>query len=197
MRKVTPIIALVLLASVASYGQDYKKFKVGIGLGYAVPSKGSGGVLLYLEPMYRIQDNLTVGFRIESALIAGEIPSAASTSIDVSAVGSYTLNGQYYFGSGGSFRPFVGAGVGMFITAAATGNINGTAVQLSPSASSIGFYPRIGFDLGHFNLSLDYNLIPEQTSQIDLGSGLPLQTTTQNFSYIGIRVGASIGGGKK
>lgn len=196
MKRVLPILAVVMLASIASYGQEYKKFKVGLGLGYAIPSKGSAGVLLYLEPMYRLQDNISLGFRIESAALAGEAPTGVSTSINVSAVGSYTLNGQYYFGSGGSFRPFAGFGVGIFQVAAATADIGGSNVQLSASSSSIGFYPRIGFDLGHFNVSLDYNIVPEQSSQVNVG-GLGLVTTTQNYSYIGIRVGGSIGGGKK
>jgi outer membrane protein W len=196
MKRTVSILAIVMLASTIAFAQEYKKFKVGIGVGYAVPSKGSAGALFYIEPMYRVMDNLAVGFRFESAALAGELPTATSTSVDVSAVGSYTLNGQYYFGSGSSFRPFVGAGFGMFITAAATANIAGTNLQLAPSATSFGFYPRIGFDLGHFNLSIDYNLIPEQSSSVDLGLG-NFVTTTQNFSYIGIRVGASIGGGKK
>jgi opacity protein-like surface antigen len=196
MKRVLPILAVVMLASIASYGQEYKKFKVGLGLGYAIPSKGSAGVLLYLEPMYRIQDNIAIGLRVESAALAGEAPTGVSTTINVSAVGSYTLNGQYYFGSGGSFRPFAGFGVGIFQVAAATADINGSNVQLSASSSSIGFYPRIGFDLGHFNVSLDYNIVPEQSSQVNVG-GLGLVTTTQNYSYIGIRVGGSIGGGKK
>jgi len=196
MKRVLLLVAVVLLVGSGAMAQDYKKFKVGLGLGYAVPSKGSGGVLLYLEPMYRIQDNLTVGLRIETAALVGEIPTGASGSLDASAVGSYTLNGQYYLGSGSSFRPFVGVGLGMFSVAAASTDINGTNVQIAAASTSFGFYPRIGFDLGHFNLSIDYNLIPEQTSSLNLG-GLGLITTTQNFSYIGIRIGASIGGGKK
>lgn len=196
MKKVIPILVIAVLASMSASGQEYKKFKVGIGVGYAVPSKGSGGVLFYLEPMYRVMDNLTVGFRWETAAIIGELPTASSATLDASAVGSYTLNGQYYFGSSDSFRPFVGVGLGIFSVAAATSDINGQNVQLAAASSSFGFYPRIGFDLGHFNLSIDYNLIPEQTSDINI-AGIGLVKNTQNFSYIGIRVGASIGGGKK
>lgn len=188
-------MAVFVMAAMSTNAQDFKKFKVGIGLGYAVPSKGSAGVLLYLEPMYRIQDNIAVGLRIETAALAGETPAGVTTSLSVSAVGSYTLSGQYYFGAG-TFRPFVGAGIGVFTVAAATADIAGSSVQLSASSSSIGFYPRVGFDLGHFNVSLDYNIVPEQSSDITI-AGIGLVKSTQNFSYIGIRVGASIGGGKK
>jgi opacity protein-like surface antigen len=195
MKRVLFIALVGVLAATATFGQEYKKFKVGLGLGYAVPSKGSGGVLLYVEPMYRIQDNLTVGLRLESAALVGDIPTGATATLNASAVTSYTLNGQYYFGSGSTFRPFAGVGLGMFSVAAATTDIGGTSVQLSAASTSFGFYPRVGFDMGHFNLSIDYNLIPEQTSSINLG-GLGLVTSTQNLIYIGIRVGASIGGGK-
>lgn len=195
MRKSIAILALALLAAVATYGQEFRKFKVGIGLGYAVPSDGEAGVLLYLEPMYRIMDNIAVGLRMESAALVGQPPSGVITTLSIQSVNSYTLNGQYYFGNG-AFRPFAGFGLGMFSVAAASADIAGSSVALGAATTSIGFYPRIGFDLGHFNVSADYNIIPAQETDINLG-GLALVKYTQNFSYIAIRVGASIGGGKK
>jgi len=51
------LLALILTVAVgSSFGQDFKKFKVGIGIGYGQPSDGSGGVLIYLEPAYRVMD---------------------------------------------------------------------------------------------------------------------------------------------
>src|SRR5688500_12360193 len=53
-------------------GREFKPFKVGVGLGYAVPGKGDGaggGVLLYVEPAYRASDFVSIGLRLESALI--------------------------------------------------------------------------------------------------------------------------------
>jgi len=111
-------------------------------------------------------------------------------------VGSYTINGQYYF-SNNTFRPFVGVGLGMFTTAAASADISGLgSVSISASTTLFGFYPRVGFDLGHFNFSIDYNILPAQSTQVDLGA-FGIQTQTTNYTYIGIRLGASIGGGKK
>jgi hypothetical protein len=63
----------------------------------------------------------------------------------------------------------------------------------SPEAEDIGaetrfgFYPRIGIDAGHFNLILDYNVVPPT----DVPGGGEVKN-----SYLGIRVGVSIGGGK-
>lgn len=195
MKRVLPILAVVMLASVASQAQEYKAFKVGIGLGYGVPSEGSGGVLLYLEPMYRVTDQIGVGLRLESAAFLGQPISGTPYTTSAFGVGSYTLNGQYYFGNS-TFRPFVGAGLGMFTLAAASADIAGSSVSIGAAATVFGFYPRVGFDMGHFNLSIDYNIIPSQETDIVIG-GLITGKQTSNYSYIGLRVGASIGGGKK
>lgn len=88
-------------------------------------------------------------------------------SIDVAGITSYTLNGQYYFGEG-SFRPFVGAGLGIYSLSVITTKFTSQGVTPSgtiASESSFGFYPRVGFDYGHFNISIDYNLVPAYTSK--------------------------------
>lgn len=194
MKKVM-LLAVAILIFCTADAQDYKKFKVGIGVGYGVPSEGSGGVLLYLEPMYRITDQIAAGLRIESAAFLGQPISGTPYTTSAFGVGSYTLNGQYYF-SNNTFRPFVGVGFGMFTIAAASADIGGTTVNINAAATVFGFYPRVGFDLGHFNLSIDYNLIPAQETTVSIG-GFGTQKTTSNYSYIGLRIGASIGGGKK
>jgi len=194
MKKFTCVLVLALLASTLAHAQEYKKFKVGLGLGYAMASGtgSSGGVLFTLEPAYRLQDNFSVGLRMESAVIVrGFSQGTTSASISAAAIGSYTLNGQYYFGST-TFRPFVGAGVGIFKLAAvsetvSSGGSGSGSIDIA-AESKIGFYPRVGFDYRHFNMAIDYNIIPATTA----GSGNDLKN-----SYIGIRVGAFFGGGKK
>ena len=178
----------------ASYGQDYKKFKVGLGLGYAISSGAgsAGGVLITVEPAYRLSDNLSIGLRLESAALTRGYSGtlASGTTLSVAGIGSYTLNGQYYF-SANKFRPFVGAGFGMYQLADVTAASGGSTVGTVLGETVVGFYPRIGFDLGHFNMALDYNILP--------GSKPAGSTTSDviNNSYIGIRIGAFIGGGTK
>jgi opacity protein-like surface antigen len=195
MKKILVVLSLVIVAVSASYAQEYKKFRVGLGLGYALAggNGSSGGVLIALEPSYRIQDNLSLGLRLESALItrgfSGTVPSGAS--IDVAGITSYTLNGQYYFGES-SFRPFVGAGLGIYSLAAISTKFTSGGVTTAndfASESKFGFYPRVGFDYGHFNITIDYNLVP---STAITGSS---DSFTNN--YFGIRIGAYFGGGKK
>jgi Outer membrane protein beta-barrel domain len=192
MKKISIVLCLVLVAASASYAQELKKFRVGIGLGYASAggNGSSGGVLFAVEPSYRIQDNLSVGLRMESALITRGFSGTvtAGTSFDVAAIGSYTLNGQYYFGES-SFRPFVGAGLGIYSLAAVKVTAGGASGNAVAAESKFGFYPRVGFDYGHFNLSIDYNLVPS--------SAITGITETFTNNYLGIRLGAYFGGGKK
>ncbi len=194
MKKTLILVSFFLAFAVVVNAQDYKKFRVGLGLGYAMASGegASGGVLATLEPGYRIQDNILLGLRLESAVItrgfSETVPSAFS--IDVAAIGSYTLNGQYYFNNN-SFRPFVGLGLGIYSLAAigVAVDINGETQSAEVAGESkFGFYPRVGFDAGHFTLALDYNLIP--ATKPNIGNG------EFKNSYLGIRAGFFIGGGK-
>src|SRR5665213_3364156 len=75
MKKLLLLIALVSASYLANaqattYSQVYKAFKVDIGLGYAIPSSGSGtkaGATFTIEPHYRITDDLAIGLRFEGA----------------------------------------------------------------------------------------------------------------------------------
>ena len=195
MKKVLLLIAFVVVGLSAN-AQEYKAFKVGLGLGYAIPSDGGGGIAVYLEPGYRISDQILLNLRIESAAMAKVVGDQEAS---VSASGSYTLNGQYYFNNN-DFRPFVGLGAGLFNNASVSVSVDvngvGTvAADFDPSAS-IGFYPRLGFDYGHFNFIFDYNIIPA-TDEVEFdGTTIDLGDDKIKNSYMSIKIGVSIGGGK-
>ena len=149
--------------------QNYKKFKVGLGLGPALDN-GDFLILGAIEPAYRITDAWAIGLRVESAPLIGYVGSASANTLT-----SYTLNAQFYF-SEGKLRPFVGLGAGTYLRG-------------STARSQIGFYPRAGFDFGHFNLSLDYNILSRAPSSSTVG--------TFNNGYFGIRIGGFFGGSKR
>jgi hypothetical protein len=192
MKKSLILFLSLLGVATFSHAQNFKPFKAGVGLGYAVPGAGAGaggGVLLYLEPAYRATETILVGFRIESAIIARGVAGVGRNNVtgDASSNVSYTLNGQYYFNDH-YVRPFVGLGFGLFSLASvkfntATGNPE--AENVGP-ATRFGFYPRVGLDIGHLNLLLDYNLVPR--------TKVPGGGEVRN-SYLGIKAGLSIGGG--
>lgn len=197
--KTTITFALIVIVALGAQAQDYKKFRVGLGLGYARPAGdgAKGGALLYLEPGYRINDQLLVQLRLETALVARV--AVDGSSAEVKGLGSYTLNGQYYL-STGSFRPFVGLGFGLYSMASSAASItSGGGGSVSATVDSkIGAYPRVGFDLGHFTLSLDYNLVPKSTeTYIVTGSTATVGKGDVPNSYLGLRLGFFLGGGKK
>ncbi|MDF9795021.1 opacity protein-like surface antigen [Catalinimonas alkaloidigena] len=185
---VLSVLSMMLVASIAS-AQDYKPFKLGLGLGYAKPGSGGGGILVDLEPAYRINDDIAVGLRIESAVMAKISPDGTEAS--ASANGSYTVNGQYYLTSS-KVRPYVGAGVGVYMLAAVSASDTNAEVG---GGSEIGFYPRLGLDIGNFNINIDYNIISSSESVMADGSG----TTTGKIknSYMGIRIGGYMFGGRR
>jgi outer membrane protein W len=207
MKKSLLLVFLMTAVIAAVSAQEYKSFRVGLGLGYASPGgEGSkGGVLFYLEPSYRVNDQLAVGLRMEGAVVGRVAVVANSTGgsaeAEVSANGSYTVNGQYYF-SNNTFRPFAGLGLGIYSLASAkvSGSSSGTGSGSSEvsAGSKFGFYPRVGFDLGHFTMMVEYNIIPSTTANVVVTSGTGTTTAeseTKN-SYLGIKFGFFIGGGK-
>ncbi|WPP48775.1 outer membrane beta-barrel protein [Catalinimonas niigatensis] len=183
-------LSMMLVVSFAS-AQDYKPFKLGLGLGFAKPGNGGGGVLFDFEPAYRINDDIAVGLRIESAIMAKVSPDGSEASASANA--SYTLNGQYYLTSS-KVRPYVGAGFGIFSLAAVS--VNDTNGEIA-GGSEFGFYPRLGVDIGHFNINLDYNIISStETMAIDTNTGQTVSGEIKN-SYLGIRLGAYLFGGRR
>jgi outer membrane protein W len=193
MKRILTVVVLVAITAFAAKAQEFKKFKVGLGAGYAMTS-GEGakaGVLLYLEPAYRVQDQILVGLRLEgAAVVRGYAESVETGSVSASFSGSQALFGQYYF-SNSTFRPFVGVGLGLNKVSTAAASFNGEAFA-AVNESKFGFFPRVGADIGHFTISIDVNLIG--ASKLTGTSGTEL--TTKN-NYIGIRMGGFFGGGRK
>ena len=173
----------------------YKPFKVDIAFGGAIPSgSGSkGGVLFAIEPKYAVMDQLSVGLRIEGAITArGFVDNEGYTaSAKVAASSSYLATGDYYF-SNNTFRPFAGAGVGIFQLASASFDQSTESIGAS---SKFGGMVRAGFEIGHFRMGLEYNLIGKSTETVQDGTPNPPSISSKN-SYLGIKIGFFIGGGK-
>jgi outer membrane protein W len=177
--------ALAIGAAVCVQAQEttFKPFKVDLALGYAIPggSGSKGGVIIALEPKYAINDNLTFGLRMETAVMARvntDINSTAYGEGDVKGSGSYLATADYYFNTN-QFRPFVGAGAGIYRNVSV--DLNSSSEEAGTS-TQFGFAPRAGFELGHFRTALEYNFAGKS-------GGL-------NNNYFGIKLGFFIGGGR-
>ena len=182
-------VAIFALCALGVNAQEYKPFQFYLGLGYAMPTDGGGGILVDLEPAYRINDAIAVGLRVEAAVtakVAGETESSAS------AFASYTLNGKYYF-SNNNFRPYAGVGFGIYTLGSSDYSVAGGSNNVSVDAgTAVGFYPRVGFDAGHFNFNIDFNIIGKtQIDDFGIGNVDPIKN-----SYIGFRIGGFFGGGR-
>ncbi len=84
MKKKLPILtAFIFLFTLSIQAQDentsqriFKKFKVDVSVGYAAPQESSGGggfksgALFAIEPKYAVLDELSVGLRLEAAVMA-------------------------------------------------------------------------------------------------------------------------------
>ena len=192
-------IALFTLVAFSATAQEFKPFKVNLSLGFAKPLSGgaSGGVLYAIEPKYGLSDNLDLGLRLEGAVVArGVEVNGNTTTGDFAGISSALITGNYILGTGG-FRPFIGAGIGIFNVASA-GTItvmNGQTPQdvTFSSATKFGGMLRAGFKTGHFVLGVEYNAVPTSTVASTNVSSLKLDSKN---SYLGVKLGFDIGGGR-
>ena len=201
MKNLLAILVLTSVISLSAKSQEsvFKPFKVDVSLGYAFPGGdgAKGGILFAVEPKYAVIPSLSVGLRIEAAVMArfsgynetGEIMEAS-----VKAAASYIATGDYYFMPDKNFRPFTGGGVGIYSVGAV--EANQTSGEVS-AGSKFGGLVRTGFEFSHFRMGFEYNIVPKTKFTGYDGDGNPTTGLTSNNSYMGIKVGVCIGGGRR
>ncbi len=187
MKKVL-LLALVAISTNFANAQDYKPFQLYLGCGINFTEDG-GGAIYGIEPAYRLNDQISIGFKWE---LGHFVRVSRNEEISFTFASSYTLNSKYYFFSEGKFRLYAGAGIGAFKSSSFQFGNTGFGTG---AGTKIVFYPRIGFDWGHFNFNIDYNFIPSSQAEGFDSTGDPATFDIAN-SYIGIRIGAFIFGGK-
>lgn len=191
-------LCLTVLCFTFSQAQTFNPFKVDLAIGGAIPngSGAKGGVLFSLEPKYAVISRLSVGLRIEAAIMArGYMSSNGSTaSANVSAAASYIATSDYYY-THSFFRPFTGVGAGLYRFASASIDNSGNNVGTT-AGSKFGTMIRSGFEVGHFRLAAEYNIIGKNTqTYTDASSGNKYTVSSKN-SYMGFKLGFFFGGGR-
>jgi outer membrane protein X len=200
MKNVLAIFSFITIFSFSAAAQDdLRPFKVDVSLGYASPGgKGAkGGVLFAIEPKYAVIPNVSVGLRMEAAVVArfgGYDADGNVNDVSVKASGSYLVTGDYYFRDNYSFRPFAGAGAGIFSIATAEVTSQTGAVS---GGTKFGGMLRAGVEAGHFRMGIEYNLVPKTTFDGYDENGNPTTGLTSSNGYLGIKIGVCIGGGRK
>jgi len=202
MKNLLAIVILSSTISLSAKGQDavnLKPFKVDLSVGYAIPGgEGTkGGIVLAVEPKYAVIPNLAIGLRMEGAIIAkfsGYDEDGNAMNTKVKAAGSYLATGDYYFTNNYALRPFAGVGAGIFSLAGI--EVNSSSENIS-GGSKFGGMVRGGIEAGHFRIGLEYNIVPKTTFEGYDSNGNFVTGLTSSNNYIGIKIGAFIGGGRK
>jgi outer membrane protein X len=193
------ILCAAFSATAQKHGDDegtFKKFKVDVSAGYALPIGGTGskgGVLFVVEPKYAIMDQLSIGLRLEGAVtVAGADFSTgtANSTASAKASSSYLLTGDYYVNNS-DLRPFVGAGVGLFKTAGVA--LSSTNPNYA-TGSKFGGMIRAGVEYKHARFGVEYNMVGKSdVAAYPAGSNNGYSIKN---SYVGIKLGVCIGGGR-
>jgi hypothetical protein len=174
MNKVV-IILLLLTTPFNGLSQKYKPIRAAFGLGLA-----SNGLIIFFEPSIRITDRFSVGYRSEGGVYWGQ----PDIFYQLSSKGGVF---QYYV-MDKSIRLFVGVGMASYY-------YHHTNYSRADDPS-FGFFPRLGYDVGHLTVSIDYNMINDfKTTKYPPQSVQTIQMYNRN--YLSIRCGLVIGGGKK
>jgi len=196
MKKLIICLAIAAIGNLSVNAQDgeriFKRFKGDVSLGYAAPlgSNSDGGVLFAMEPKFAVMDKLCLGLRIEGAVMARFTNNNGNGYTDVDnakLAASYVATADYYFTNNYSFRPFVGAGAGIFGIANVDEN---TTEDNVATVAKFGGIIRAGAEVKHFRFGLECNIIPN-TDNRDFNN---VVTVSKN-SYIGLKVGFCFGGG--
>ena len=179
----------------------FKRFKGDVSLGYALPtvSNLNGGILFAMEPKFALMDRLSVGLRMEGAVMArfsGSLIGGDADADNAKAVLSYLATADYYFSDKYSFRPFAGAGAGIVATADDnTSNYYGDADYIT-----FGGLIRAGAEVKHFRFGIEYNIIPSGNVSFynyDNAGNLIITSGKLKNGYVGIKVGFCFGGGPR
>lgn len=200
MRKVLLLSAIFFVAFSATVKAqteyEFKPFKVDVSLGLALPIGGTGGktgALFVVEPKYAVLPQLSVGLRLEAAATVSGIDLNTgnyNSNATAKASASYLATADYYF-TNSRLRPFAGAGLGLYHTAGVDINSNNNVIS---EEYKFGGMARTGFEYGHFRLGVEYNFVPK-TNVAESSPGANDAYSFQN-SYIGIKLGVCIGGGR-
>jgi outer membrane protein X len=181
------LLILILFVYVSASAQQYRKFLFAIDLG-GPNSKSYFPINSFtMEPSYRVNDKVLVGFRIEATGIV------SMTGANNSFLGSMGLNAHYYLNQS-SARPFLGIGIGLYnpsnnFIMNSTDNLN--------QRNGLGLYPRAGLEIGHFRVMMEYNFIQTMKDYISYDLPMPGHYENINKSYFSLKVGIFVRGGKK
>ncbi len=151
---------LLLFATVAVLGFTVAnaQVKLGFGVGYALPSGDiaditDGGLSAHLELGYGVTEDIDVSILYHGEFLVGA--DVDGLSYGAIALGSYMVNGRYYFTKEG-FRPYGSLGLGITSVGAVELEGEGETLEAAASESNFSFRPALGFKYGVLNMNVAY-----------------------------------------
>jgi hypothetical protein len=184
-RKTFILAALLFGATYATQAQyTYKPFRIDVGAGLSFPATTFGvGILGSVEPQFSVGP-FAVGARIEYHVEGYETEEKGIISSITKFNSAMLLTGDYRFSSG-TARPFVGVGLGSYVTAAGFWKEDYDRVYRL-FGPQVGVMLRTGFDLPHFRFALHGHITGSRK----------LEGMNVNFSYIALTIAVGISGGR-
>ena len=179
---ITFFLTAIFTNCVFAQSELFRPFKVDTGIEFNISTneEASNGMGFYISPIYNPTDRLSIGPRFGFGYTGSGTINLGIGSVEVGATHmfSFLMLVDYYL-STERVRPFVGMGIGMYKRSEATIKTSIGLVDISRNAkSNFGVKPRVGLNVGHFKMSVDYNF-----------------TGDQIYDYIGFTLGVDIGGG--
>jgi hypothetical protein len=161
----TIVLAIVLIAGFTSTTKA--QISIGAKAGIALPmgtfgdavGLGFGGSAI---GEYAINENMAVGLNIGYYTFSGK--TIAGFDMPSYSIIPILADFKYFLQTEG-FRPYVGAGIGMYMSSMAdyTMTMFGTTVTVpGGSTSDFGFSPKVGFWMGdgfQYGACIDYNIV--------------------------------------
>lgn len=128
-----------------------------LGFASSTGNQFSGGLSLGTEVRYNINNRFSTGLNFDLAFFGTDL---GNDLLDVGLSLSYSLTGDYYFVDDRTIRPFAGFGIGRYGGGSIIVNTNDDEVNEDDfiSGSSFGVSPRVGIELSHLRIALEYNL---------------------------------------
>ncbi|KAA1244388.1 outer membrane beta-barrel protein [Aquimarina sp. RZ0] len=157
MKKLLLFTTIAVLGVTAMNAQ----VKFGFGLGYAAPLGDiadftDGGIAGHAELGYGITDNIDVSLYYQGDfLIGADIQGDTVASFGNVTLGSFMLNGRYFFKEDG-FRPYGSLGIGITSIGSIDIEGDGQTVSTGESSSNFSFRPAIGFKYKVLNFNVAY-----------------------------------------
>lgn len=187
--KLTVVSFLILCTVASAIGQDYKRFRIAIGGGLALPqgSNGTPGWVASIEPGFRLTNNLLIGLKGETGMFARGMSRNLTVVNPATQIISGTFFTQLYI-STNYVRPFFAGGVGYSLLSDEHLRVtfNGASGTLTIGEDQVHFMVRAGIEVWHLSASAEVTFS---------GDEKPTDFLEISNSYLTFRLMFLIGGG--